>query len=154
MSVHGNFFKSLKQQQENLVVMSRSSPCMQGNQLGSNPYGAIYGNFVFQKEGSVWTHWQTFNSIWSKQKESLLSWLKSAFWVLGRSKSAQMLMYELQFDIFSSRRILCKQLMHFIAQKIVAENTDRGGCTERTQRPRSGKGRKLVTVIMPLWKAF
>ena len=47
MRVCGNFFKSLKWQQENLVVMTRSSHCMQGNQLGSDPYGVIYGNFLF-----------------------------------------------------------------------------------------------------------
>lgn len=130
--------------------MTRSSHCMQGNQLGSNPYRVIYGNFMFGDGRSVWTHQQIFCSIWSKQKESLLSWLKFSFWLLGQSKSAQMLMYELEFDIFSSRRILCKQLMYFIAQKNVVQNTDRGSCTEHTQRLHSGKGRKLITVIVSL----
>lgn len=59
-------------------------------------------------------------------------------------------MYELEFDIFSSRRIPCKQLMYLIVQKNVVENTDRGSCTEYTQRLCSGKGRKLITVIKPL----
>lgn len=110
--------------------------------------------FCFVVKGVFEHIGRPFNSIWSKQKESLLSWLKLAFWVLGQSKSAQMPMYELEFDIFSSRRIPCKQLMYLIVQKNVVENIDRGSCTEYTQRLCSGKGRKLITVIKPLWKAF
>lgn len=150
--MNGNFFRVLKLYQGNLVVLTTSFHCMWGNHLDSNLWSNRRGHFLFGDGEECLNALSDLSQHMVNAKRILL--LRVEICILNTQtviicSEAYVRVLSL---IYLSEEFLANNL--HTAQKDVAENADGGSCIRHTQGLCSGKGRKLVTMIMPLWKVF